>query len=42
MSVWQFFAAAEGYRKANSPDTGELSGSESDALWEAVQRKSMH
>lgn len=40
MSMWQFFSAMEGYRKAHSPDAaGELSAAESDNLWAMVQRK---
>lgn len=38
MSVWQFLAATEGYRKAHDPDGDkELSVSEADELWEWIK-----
>lgn len=40
MSMWQYFAALDGWRKANSPDDSGLSKQEEDALWEMVQAKS--
>lgn len=34
MSLWQFGAAVEGYRKANDPKAeGEITAQEEDALW---------
>lgn len=39
MSMWQFMAAADGYSKANSPDTGALSAKEADELWEWLEDK---
>lgn len=33
MSVWQLFAAAEGYRAAHAPGRGGLSDEETDELW---------
>jgi hypothetical protein len=42
MSMWQYFAALDGWRKANSPDDSGLSKQEEDALWELVQAKSRH
>lgn len=38
MSMWKFMAAADGYAKANNPDSGKsLSGSEMDELWSRVK-----
>lgn len=38
--MWQFFAACEGYRKANSPEAaGELTAAETDDLWAMVQER---
>lgn len=38
-SIWEFFAAVEGFAKANSPDDGTLTKSEEDELFEMVQAK---
>lgn len=32
MSMWKYFAALDGYIKANSPDDGGLSAKEKDDL----------
>jgi len=38
MSMFQFFAAVEGVRAANDPQTaGKLSDAERDELWDWVQ-----
>lgn len=38
MSMWSFFAAREGYIRANDPDAGkELSEAEAEELWSWVQ-----
>ena len=38
MSMWQFFAAIEGIRAANDPQSGEkLTNAEADELWDWVQ-----
>ena len=38
MSLWQFCAAAEGYRKAHDPEADkEVSEVEEDALWAWIQ-----
>lgn len=40
MTMWQFFAAMDGYIKANSPDDGKsLSKSEVDDVWKYLQAK---
>lgn len=37
MSMWQFFAAIEGVRKANDPKAGQsLSDAEADELWQWI------
>lgn len=38
MSMWQFFAACEGYRQAHDPEAGkELSNAEVDEIWAWMQ-----
>jgi len=38
MSVWQFLAATEGWRKAHDPDGDkELSVAEADDLWDWIR-----
>lgn len=40
MSMWQFFAAVDGYIKANTSDDGKsLSNSEVDDVWRYLQTK---
>lgn len=40
MSMWQFFAALEGYQDAHNPtDKNQLSAAEEDELWEWMQSK---
>jgi len=40
MSMWQTFAALNGYAKAHNPDSGkELSTAEADELWAWMETK---
>lgn len=39
MSMWQFFAAVDGYIKAHGADEQGLSGGEQDELWKLVESK---
>lgn len=37
LSIWEFFAAVDGYVKANTPDDGTLSDADVEALWPLVE-----
>jgi len=38
MSMWQYFAALDGFVKGNNPDDGKsLSDKEKEALWEWIE-----
>lgn len=38
MSLWQFTAVCDGYRRANDPDSDkEITSFEEDALWNWIQ-----
>lgn len=37
--MWQYFAAMDGWKKANTPDDGSLTKADEDALWDMIQRK---
>lgn len=39
MSVWQFYAAVEGYVAAHCPDDGKMSDREADELFEWLKSK---
>ncbi len=40
LSLWQFLAAADGFARANDPDSGkELSSAEADDIWKWLQTK---
>ena len=39
-SIWKFMAAADGFAKANDPNSGkDLSPAEADELWSWMQTK---